>query len=58
MVRPLRSQLMGYYSMIKRDTRKDGLILKVVDVYKNGVLISSQACLFGFINFNNLRAKG
>lgn len=44
--------------MIKRDTRRDGLILKVVDVYKNGVLISSQACLLGFINFNNLRAKG
>ena len=43
--------------MIKRDTRIDGLIFKVIDTYKNGMLISSQACLFGFITFNNLREK-
>ena len=40
--------------MIKRDTRKDGLFIKVVDTYQNGVLISSVCCLFGFITFNNL----
>ena len=44
--------------MIKRDTRKDGLFLKVVDTYKDGVLIASQACLFGFIPLDNLRKRG
>jgi len=42
--------------MIKRDTRKDTLLIKVVDTFRDGELLSSTVTFFGLFTFNNKRA--